>query len=96
MTGLPEGFTLQYAVRLPDGELYASPNDHPYLWSTREGAELMLEVLSQRAHAMGARDWHGRIEYQVCSPFLVPDDQAAGRLADEIQAWLQQQTGGTP
>jgi hypothetical protein len=94
MSGLPEGFSLQFAVKLPDGRLYSHPvNGHPFLWIERAAAELMLERLGQNAHDMGIRGWQGTVVWSYCSPFV---DYNAQQLVDELQAWLQQQTGGTP
>lgn len=90
----PEGFTYQYAIRMPDGNLYAHPfNGKPLLWDSHEAATAALESMRLSASGMGVPHWAGHIVWQLCSPFMGATDPATG-IAEEIQAWLHKQPGG--
>lgn len=88
-------FATQYAIRLPDGELFKSPhNGAVWTWSEFDGALHVLRQLQEQAHAMGIAAYGGSIVHRYCTPFVGDDDNAAA-LIDELTAWLAQQTGGT-
>lgn len=91
---IPAGFTLQYAIKLPDGELFKFQihAEHPALFGDRNLAEQTLNELRDGMRRMGIHEWAGRIVFQVVSPFIDLDDPAA-TVVDEISAWLQAQQG---
>jgi len=86
-------FTLQFAIRLPDGNLWLSPLSGAVVtWSDRPGAEHVLEQLKIQAASIGL-GFLGTIVYRYCTPFI--DETANGSgLVDELTAWLQRETGG--
>lgn len=87
------GFTMQFAIRLPDGNLYLHPMSGSVVtWSEREGAELVLAQLQAHAASIGIPGYIGTIEHRYCTPFIADGDPAE-QLVDELTAWLQQQGG---
>lgn len=89
-----EVYATQFAIRLPDGNLYLSPMSGAVVtWSERAGAEYVMEQLRAHATHIGAGTWDAQIVYRYCTPFVCEGDDA-GRLVDELTAWLQRETGG--
>lgn len=91
---VPTGFTLQYAIKLPDGEFFKFQfgAEHPSLFGDRSHAEQTLNELREGMRRMGIHEWAGRIVFQLVSPFLDLEDPAAS-VVDEISAWLKSQGG---
>ncbi|CAN5143567.1 hypothetical protein BH11ACT6_BH11ACT6_34540 [soil metagenome] len=88
-----DGFTLQYAIRLPDGSLAINPHTGlPFLWLDPALAEKALDGIRRNAVSIGVPHWSGLVVRQYCSPFVGPADDP-GPLIDELSEWLKQQTG---
>ena len=86
-------FSVQYAIRLPDGQMYLSPFSGAVVtWSQEEGAEHVCQQLRAHAVAIGL-EWTGTIVRRYCTPFIGPQDPAE-HLVAELETWLQQQAGG--
>lgn len=102
---MSDGFTTQYAIRLPNGELFSnsscthgsfifSGHQHdpePVVFDRREQAEAVIAMLVKQAAVLGIVSWTGQIEQRTCSPFSVTDPSVG--LADEIEKWAGQQGG---
>lgn len=88
-----EGFTLQFAIRLPDGNLALNPiTSQPLLWADEAGAEKVLGMLRTNAASIGVSDWAGEIVRRLCTPFVSVSDPAE-QLVAELSEWLKQQAG---
>lgn len=100
-----DGFTTQFAIRLPDGELmsYQPPCNHgvfvfgaelpprkPYIFDDRNEAIAAMERAQKFASELGVT-WNGWIEQRTCSPFSVTDPSEG--LADEVSRWAETQGG---
>lgn len=88
------GFTVQYAIRLPDGKLATNPMNggKPFIWDDLPTAEQVLKNLRDSADSIGIPGWSGSIEHRYCSSF-VPMTDSAERLVAELDDWRKQQTG---
>lgn len=87
------GFTVQYAIRLPDGKLAAMPmTGKPFITDDLPQAEQVLKGLRENAEAIGIPGWSGAIEHRYCTPFA-PITDAADQMIGELDNWLKQQTG---
>lgn len=87
-------FSIQYAIRLPDGNLYCSPLSGAVVtWSSREGAEYVLSQLATQATMMGIANYGGSIEHRYCTPFAPVDQALAEQMIDELTKWLYQNGG---
>lgn len=99
-------FTTQYAVRLPNGELFSvpaacnhgsfifgmePPAPRPVVMNDRAEAEKLLDSLKCQAAQLGITGWAGQIEQRTCSPFSVTDPSAG--LGDEVEKWAGTQGG---
>jgi hypothetical protein len=93
MTGDAQGFTLHYAIRLPNGELFTAYNGEVARWSEQRYAENVLRQLAEQATAMGITEYLGQIVRSYATPFIGPND-GGEQLVDELQAWLRRETGG--
>jgi hypothetical protein len=88
-------FTIQFAIRLPDGELYLSPMSGAVVtWSSREGAEHVLAQLREYAQSMGIREYAGAIVRRYCTPFVGEGQDVAAEMFEELTKWLAQNSGG--
>lgn len=100
-----DGFTTQFAVRLPNGELmsYQPPHTHasyifgaeppprrPYIYDDRAEAEAACERARKIAAELGVT-WNGHVEQRTCGPFTLTDPGAG--LGDEIEKWAETQGG---
>ena len=90
----PSGFTLQYAIRLPDGTLGINyPTGEVWTSYDRAAAEQVLTNLRTSAAALGVPDWKGSIEHRYCTPFVPLDGVSSEQMLEDLDAWLKQQTG---
>lgn len=88
-------FSIQYAIRLPDGQMFTSPYSGAVVtWSEQCGAQHVWQQLRDQAAAMGVPEWAGVIVHRYCTPFLGPQDPAE-HLVDELTTWLQSQGGAS-
>lgn len=91
-------FTIQWAVRLPDGQMFLHPvSGAAVTWSSREGAQYVLDQLREQARAMGVHNYAGALVRRYCTPFIGEADgqDVAAAMIDEITEWLHRQ-GGKP
>lgn len=87
------GFTIHYGIRLPSGDLFRHPmNGEVARWSELSYAENVLNDLRRHAEAMGM-EFSGAIVRSYATPFIGAADDGA-KLIDELQSWLQRETGG--
>jgi hypothetical protein len=88
-------FTLEYAIRLPDGGYARHPHTGEVLkWAAEDDALKSLEIVRGRAAQIGVTDWAGVVVRRYCTPFIGPDEEYATKhLVDELSEWLKQQTG---
>lgn len=87
------GFSIQYAIRLPDGQLAVNPyTSGPYLWEDEASALKSLEILRHQAAQIGVSCWAGAVVRRYCTPFVGADDPGE-QFLDELSTWLKQQTG---
>ena len=87
-------FTMQFAIRLPDGNHYIHPHSGAVVtWSEKAGAEYVLAQLQAHAASIGIPGYIGTIEHRYCTPFIAEGDPAE-QLVDELTTWLKQQSGG--
>ncbi|MCV7205280.1 hypothetical protein H7J71_25060 [Mycolicibacterium peregrinum] len=92
----PNDFAIQYAIQLPNGQLYLSPQSGAVVtWSEREGAEYVLDQLAAHSHHMGMTDWTAHIVHRYCTPFVPLDQALAEQMIDELTTWLHKQGGGS-
>lgn len=86
-------FAMQYAILLPDGNLWLSPlSGGVVTWTERAGAENVLQQLRLQAQSIGVA-FLGIVVHRYCTPFIDDSTDSAG-LVDELTAWLQRETGG--
>jgi len=95
-----QGFTYQWAIRLPDGQLWRQPYmmpwgelatpDEPTVFARRAEAERALERIRQQAAVIGI-DWHGWLEFRLCTPFSRTDP--AETLVAELEEWMRRHGG---
>ena len=95
---IPDGFSYQFAIRLPDGDFARCPQTGMMLlWDNEADAVIMFRHMEQHAAWLGVRMWGGAVVRRYCTPF-VGDHDPAEVFLDELDAWLQQQrhhgTGG--
>ena len=91
--------THQYAIRMPNGKLYANPNvyhigDNPpepkaMVWDDPQSAEWGLRTLRRQAQDLGVEDWLGVVVQRICSEFTTADP--VEEFADEIEKWAADQ-----
>lgn len=86
------GFTIQYAIRMPDGNLVTTPIGSEALWKERPDAERTLIALRAQAANIGVRDWAGVVVRRYSTPFISDTDPAENLITD-LGAWLKQQSG---
>lgn len=85
--------TIQYGIRLPDGNMWRSPlSGAEVTWTERGGAEHVLEHLRTHAASMGMV-FGGTVVRRYCTPFIDETDDGA-RLVEELTAWMRRETGG--
>ena len=98
---MSDGFTRQFAIRLPDGRLFAQcTRSHIFggahepevvIFDTSDQAQNMLDALALQAAQLGITAWAGTIESRLCSPFSVTDPGEG--FAAEVEKWAAQQGG---
>jgi hypothetical protein len=94
-----DGFTYQYAIRLPDGTLFATHQGHegcpalPVVFDELAAAQHALHHLRHQAVMFGVTDLAAFIEQRICSPFSVTDPGLD--FAEQVTRWAARQ-GGTP
>lgn len=95
MTAMPQDFSIQWSIKMPNGELVSDGlSGNPILFSSREAAEEACENVRRNAERIGITEWLGEIVYQYVSPFISDRDNGQ-QLVAELQAWMQRQQGGT-
>jgi hypothetical protein len=91
---MTDGFTVRYAVRMPNGALYrpffGDDHDHdPMTFDRREYAERFLVEIRRQAALVGVTNWCGCVVQQLCSPFTVGDP--GFEFAEQVAEWLREQ-----
>jgi len=89
--------THQYAIRMPNGKLYATspyvgynaPPPEVAVWSNQNSAQQALESLRHQAQNLGVEDWLGVVVQRICSEFTTTDP--VGEFAGEIEKWAAEQ-----
>ncbi|MCG7596310.1 hypothetical protein [Mycobacterium sp. PSTR-4-N] len=94
-------FATQFAIRLPNGELYTRcQHSHlfgtqcdrePVVFDTREQAENGITMLARSAQELGIDNWADLacIESRLCSPFSQTDP--GEQFVDELTKWTERQ-----
>jgi hypothetical protein len=97
-----DGFTYQFAILCPDGELYRQrpsawcsvlgdpPRGDVVLFASRQAAEMVLGQICETAALMGM-NFCGQIVQRLCSPFRI--DDPAAHFADAVERWANGQVG---
>lgn len=94
-----QGFTTQYAIRLPDGTLFTTQHGYgdcpalPVVFDTLTDAQHALCHLRRQASMFGITDLAACIEQRICSPFSVTDPSVD--FAEQVMRWVARQ-GGKP
>jgi hypothetical protein len=98
------GYTLQFAIKLPNGALYLKPTqramfasmfgpvgDPPRelaVFDERSDAEEVIDEMRKLANEVGVDNLGATIVTRLCSPFLADHDDVAGFVA-HIAEWVE-------
>lgn len=103
---MSDGFTQQFAVRMPNGELLSyqpactysahlfgsgHPERRVRVFEDRADAEAEIELRRRYAATELGIEWTASIEQRNCSSFSVTDPSVG--LGDEIEKWAETQGG---
>lgn len=87
-----DDFTMQYAIQLPNGELFMHPfNGQVATWSEFDRAKHVYDQLAANAEVLGMT-FAGEIVHRYCTRFISRTDQAE-KLILELEDYLKQQGG---
>ncbi len=89
---IPEGFQVQYAIRMPNGKLATWGNDQVCLFDDRSIAEQTLNHLRHMAGGIGVTEYGGSVVHSVRTAWLGDDEPVQG-LVSSLEEWLKTQGG---
>lgn len=100
---MSDDFTRQFAIRLPNGELFSTPEvggwyasllgvsprpQRVVVYDSREEAETALQAMQEKGAQMGIT-LVASIESRLCSPFSQTDP--GEQFVDELTKWAERQ-----